>query len=225
MPQAYEREFIPREWYIKFSRPNEYSEIREKYWNRNIAESPPEEAISCPNCGNSKIIEGLRYTECGKYIPVGFASIKAMAETEKGNTLRKDLESLGGGLEKLKEDSNLKKTIGWLIVVILVVGLLFKMASNNNDSATNKNHSEATSFFTNKGFYYAISKDAMDRMDDYIFAKDGAAFNALIQDGEIVMLPEGLEVYLESSHLSYSVIRPRGETYKLWCATEAISKK
>jgi hypothetical protein len=177
--QAYQTEISPRQWYIKFSQPNKYRELRKEYLSQN--KSQP-----------------------------------LTVKVTEGNSLRNDLEAIGNGFEKLKENRNLKM-VGWVIVILMAVVFFYKVS-------TDKNNNE-TKYYTKSGFYYAVSKEAFDKMYDYSIAKDNSALNTLIQDGEIVTLPEGVEVNVENYYLAYAVIRPQGETYKLWCASEAISQK
>ena len=177
--QAYQTEISPRQWYIKFSRPEEYRKLRKEYLQINRV----------PN----------------------------EVEVSKENNLLSDLEVVGTGLNKLKDNWNLKIIAG-AIVIIGVAIFFVKTPSGKSFSETNK-------YYTKDGFYYAVSKDAFDRMGDYFVSKDEAALNTLIQNGEIVTLPEGVEVNVEGYYLAYMVVRPQGETYKLWCVSEAIARK
>lgn len=77
-------------------------------------------------------------------------------------------------------------------------------------------------YITKSGYFAAIDEESYDKMMNYIVEKDMEAVDILMKHKKVIMLKEGLQVYLVKVSWGKVIIRPKGYDLKLWTVSEAI---
>lgn len=145
-------------------------------------------------------------------------------------------------LSSATSNHGIKKTTteqptNWKALSIIVGAvIIFYFAFIKNDETSNDNHSSSSSsgevydnsnrvsgFYINQESFATMSKDEFDEMYDYVVDKDTKALRTMLDNGQIVVLPKGTQVRVDGVHLGYNVIRVKGNSQKLWIATERVS--
>ncbi len=82
-------------------------------------------------------------------------------------------------------------------------------------------------YIVKKGYTVALSKASYDKMMDAVSNQDNAYFQKLIDNAEIVTLPNDIEAYLVESFSfkGYNVMRIKGKDVKIWTLSESVKKK
>lgn len=77
---------------------------------------------------------------------------------------------------------------------------------------------------TKNGYFAAVSKEIFEQATNYLVRNDMVALGKLQDAGVVIMLKEGIPVYVEDSKFFSGIveIRPAGFTQTLWTAIEAI---
>lgn len=83
-----------------------------------------------------------------------------------------------------------------------------------------------TVYITQGSYPAALDKADVEKVIEYVVQGDNAATQRMIDSGRVIILKEGLKVYLmETSLFSGLVkIRPEGQTIEVWTNLEAIKQ-
>lgn len=104
------------------------------------------------------------------------------------------------------------------ILVIVVVGFLWFLTNNLEDSSTNTRT-------TKQGFKGSYDKESLEKLVEYSLNKDYQSINYLLQSGEVFELPAGQEAYILKSEFPGKVkIQIKGDTNEIWTFIEAIKE-
>ena len=109
------------------------------------------------------------------------------------------------------------KSKNWIIGIVVVIFIILYNFGNSKSPTSLYNVNNTT--------YAATNKDNFDEMTRYINDRDEQALSSLMNNGQIITLSSGTEVYLVSTHFSYCIIRLSGSTDNLWIITEDLTKK
>ncbi len=113
-----------------------------------------------------------------------------------------------------KQKKGFKRLI-FIIAASLIIVLVNVIPNNSNNNSGN-------SYITNSGYLAAYNKTSFDAVMECISNKDDECVNQLINSGQVIRLPEGMEVYLVDQTIATVKIRPKGSTNTLWTVIEAI---
>ncbi len=111
-----------------------------------------------------------------------------------------------------------------VIIFIVIIFLLYNFFSRDLSKDSSQNVSNDTRLYVNTESFCTYNKNDFDEMYTYFVQNDLAALDVMRNNGQILVLPKGTEVYLVDASFGYNVIRLQGTTQKLWIASERISK-
>jgi hypothetical protein len=207
---AFQTNTIPKQWRIPLSEKGQKRVLSQKVKLKNkpiSTNSFNENYAKCPTCGINlflpKEIENEKYIQCltcGK-------SFK--------NPLRKEVVANKDDVIRLT-----KKQRNWIIAVVIIVFVLIIGNFKNSDSSSSN-----TLYFINNTTYAATSQANFDGMSSYVRDGDEEALSHAMLNGEVELISSGTNVYLVSSHFSYSIVRLKGSSENLWVITEYLTKK
>lgn len=216
IPHAYQTENSPRQWRIPLSNNSKkrgYVSKQKPIQSFELDEKIKTKSLKCPHCNHKIIIEDEiindKYLECNNC----------------GNTI---INTFVIKQKPIKNEFVMTKSQkNWLIIIIIcLVYLGYRYNSNNNNSNNNDSSNQiSTIYYINETVYAAISEDKYDQMNQYLFDNDDQAFNSLILNGYIFILPKGTEVYLKNVHLTSHEIRVKGSTQILWIDNKHLKQK
>lgn len=79
-------------------------------------------------------------------------------------------------------------------------------------------------YYTKKGYLWAFTKSAYDRLARAAYADDRKTVAKMIDAEEVYPLRSGLKVRLLQREWGIARVRPEGETYDFWTSVEALAK-
>lgn len=130
--------------------------------------------------------------------------------------------------QSVKNENNNNSTIKFLIIIGLLIVTYFLFFYNNNDSTNHKSNYDTNndaSYIIKEEAFATFNKEDFDEMYTYFVQKDTKAVESMLQEGKILVIPQGTEVFLMEAHFGYNVVRQNGSTIKLWISSERMSKK
>jgi hypothetical protein len=77
---------------------------------------------------------------------------------------------------------------------------------------------------TKSGYFCAATEQNLQKGVHLAVQRDQAAFSAMIESGDLAVLPAGLNVFIERYHSGAVLIRMAGKTAEVWTVSEAIQK-
>jgi DNA-directed RNA polymerase subunit M/transcription elongation factor TFIIS len=214
---AYQTESSPKQWRIPLSEngklrktiipKNNISKKRNITTNTYQSQNINTNYLICPSCGQMLIISKNIINQ--NQIKCSFC----------GNKFRNSLIPSNLKSKQLLTNGQMK----WIIAIFLAVSFYLFNHNQTEDSTTIPTHSKL--FYINKDCYVGTTKQSFDLMFRYAEVGDDQAFSSLEYSGQIIYLKAGTEVYLESAHFAYHVVRLKGSTKNLWIVMENITQK
>lgn len=183
--------------------------------------------IFCPKC----------YTDLG--LPIGVENSQFLecynCDKKFKNPYCKNKAKNSPNIPKKSKSTTILDNIISFSIVILITSFLVACTiwtlswSNSNSSGSSKydsTHSKSTtSYHTTQVTYVATSEETFHDMIKYFRVNDQEVINQLLYNGELIILPEGTELYLLGGNgVTYAIAREKGSTQKLWVIPQHISK-
>src|SRR5690606_10524225 len=111
--------------------------------------------------------------------------------------------------------------VGVSILIIIIGSFIYGIVSDSDSLSTPNKH-----YYITKETFGATNKEVFREMYRYANDGDEIALQRLINNGQIIYLNKGTEVYLvKSDGLFRSIIRRSGSHQNLWVGAGDISRK
>lgn len=172
------------------------------------------ENIFCSKCGTSLTL------------PAGSKNAQFIKCCNCDNTFKNPNISSN---QKILNDTKTSNTPRGMAIAIAVIGVVWIIGSfsGSTKSTSNQQNTQSestTSYHVTQDTYAATSEENFDEMFKYFKVNDEEAIATFLNNGNMVILSKGTELYLLDYKYTYSIVREKDSTQELWVVPEHIKK-